>query len=279
MDIYETEDPLHYAVASSTAAMVSRGNIWSLDSEMVLLMEEDGGEGPYCRLLELQRERNQGRIAECTGFLVGEDLLLTSNHCLEPADGGGTCSSHAWVFGYAVSDPRQLGNPFLASLDDVYTCRAIVKRSAAKGFALVRLDRRVEGRVPLTLRALGRVDDGARLFTVGYPGGLPLKITVGGRVDINEETAAHFSVVLDIFRGNSGGPVVDAVTGVVEGIVRDAGTVGAGLALDPVRECLSFGGAEVYAGVDRVMAVDIGGEAGVISGSWRWFSGLFSRFF
>jgi V8-like Glu-specific endopeptidase len=71
--------------------------------------------------------------------------------------------------------------------------------------------------MPLRLRESGKVSVGERLAVIGYPSGLPLKIADDGVVRRLEK---HFFVTnLDTYHGNSGSPVLNAATGVVEGIL------------------------------------------------------------
>ena len=270
LDVYETDDALHLAAASSTAAMVPRGSAFAIDAETLILMGRDDPE-PYCLLGRLRLERRQGRIADCSGFLVDDDLLMTSDHCL--GTDGGRCGSHLWVFGYSVSSPRQTGEPFVVGRDQVYACEAVVGGArGSRGFALVRLDRRVEGRTPLGLGTSLDGGSGARFFTVGSPGGLPLKVSSGGVLDEDKTDGFWLSVRLDIFRGNSGGPLVNAETGLVEGVVRNGEIVGSAPVFDEEGGCILLGEGDIYTGADRVVAQDI---RAVEKSLWDRFLGYF----
>ncbi len=85
-------------------------------------------------------------------------------------------------------------------------------------FAIIKLDRPVAGRTPLKVRTSGKVDASSELIVIGHPSGLPSKVTEGGSLRLNDN-GVYFVANLDTFSGNSGSVVLDAKTGIVEGIL------------------------------------------------------------
>jgi len=155
----------------------------------------------------------------CSGFLVGKDLLVTAGHCMRSEY---DCSSMKWVFDYrADMQVSGLSEAYVVS-ENVYNCKEIVSQvlsSRSKNdFALIKLDREVTDREPLKYRTEGKISDDAELAVMGYPSGLPLIIADGAIVRKNDHPF-FFVTNLDTFGGNSGSPVVDATTGIVEGIL------------------------------------------------------------
>lgn len=167
----------------------------------------------------------QPALANCTGFLVGEDILVTAGHCVPTF---GDCRANRWVFGFeeGVSE---------FSEDQVYSCRGIIGRQNDLGlfnhkdYAVIKLDRPVEGRRPLKFRefsprrVLGifppaeRLRLGTELVMIGHPTGLPMKIADDAQVRRNRRH--YFYSNLDAYGGNSGSPVFNRRTGEVEGIL------------------------------------------------------------
>ena len=161
----------------------------------------------------------------CSGFLVGEDTLVTAGHCLKllgPAgypDPKAVCKGFAWVFNYAVDKAGR--NPLTGlTSNDVYRCKSVVtaKLTDTEDFAVIKLDRKVLGRTPLKYRTSGKIADRASLVVIGHPSGLPVKVSGGARVLINSDKN-RFYANLDTFQGNSGSAVFDARTGQLEGIL------------------------------------------------------------
>jgi hypothetical protein len=82
---------------------------------------------------------------------------------------------------------------------------------------VVRLDRTVSGRTPFIMRYTGQIPESQDLAIYGHPGLLPIKLTRSAWVQRNEFDE-RFYANGDIFAGNSGGPVLNLTTNVVEGV-------------------------------------------------------------
>lgn len=165
-------------------------------------------------LCESERFSQQPILAECTGFLVAKDVIMTAGHCVTNMN---DCNSFNWVFGYEMN-ARQ-GNPKELDRNNVYQCKSIISRSLNNGidYAIIKLDR-VTDREPLKLAPVGQMAPvGSSLMMMGYPSGLPLKITDNAQVLKWEK---HLLITnLDAFHVNSGSPVFDAKTNLVVGIL------------------------------------------------------------
>jgi V8-like Glu-specific endopeptidase len=159
-----------------------------------------------------ERFAEQPTGAFCSGVLVAPDRVLTAGHCLRTH----ACSGLVLVFDYAIREKGQ--DPTRARAADVYRCSEVLslRDGSESDWALLALDRPVEGRPPLELER-GGVEAGQGVFTIGYPFGLPAKYA--GTAVVRETTALGFSSDLDAMSGNSGGPVFDAETRKVVGIV------------------------------------------------------------
>ncbi|MBI3553268.1 MAG: trypsin-like peptidase domain-containing protein [Elusimicrobia bacterium] len=160
--------------------------------------------------------------AFCSGALVGPDLILTAGHCFLH----NPCREARFVFGFTLGEGGRA--PDTVPTGEVYACAEVVARryvQANNDWALVRLDRPVTGHAPLPIdRSAGGPADGTPLLMIGHPSGLPRKTTGGARVyDASPEN--YFVSNLDNWAGNSGSPVFDARTGLIEGtfIYDDAG--------------------------------------------------------
>jgi len=207
---------LHQRLAASTAAMIDKSKLLSTPLSQSLRNRTLTDEFNVC---PTERFADQMAMAHCSGFLVGPDLLVTAGHCVVPASkGGDQCERFSWVFDY-TSD--------LFDADDidssnVYNCQEVLVHELdaqrRSDYALIRLDRRVTDREPLTVRSTGKVADGTELVVIGNPSGLPTKIADGATVQGNSDPE-FFVSNLDTYGGNSGSAVLDANTGLVEGIL------------------------------------------------------------
>lgn len=219
------------------AAADSVVSLWNKD--LVYRAEESG---PYNLVLDTYGRRynlcpdvrfaEQSVGAFCSGALVGEDLVLTAGHCIKDAR---TCANTKFVFGFGIKDHGQAA-PGQVPESDVYGCAEIIKRdwtnytSSHNGgpqvttygddFALIRLDRKVVGRKPVGVSRENAMKKGDAVVTMGHPSGLPLKFSSYGTVvrPVGEHDR-FFVTNLDSFGGNSGGPVFNAATGLIEGVL------------------------------------------------------------
>lgn len=198
---------------------------------LVLKKAPQGVQGdPPIPLCPGERFYGQPALAFCTGFLVGEDLVATAGHCIKRD----SCANTRFVFGFAVKEPGEIPAG-LGPESDAYDCKEVLvsrftPKSRDDDMALVRLDRPVAGRKPLPLNTSGvMAAEGTPVITIGHFLGVPLKISLNGDVRKSVSLPAQyeqtwFATSLDTFPGNSGGPVINTATGLVEGInVRSGG--------------------------------------------------------
>lgn len=227
LDVYESPNNLFKNLAVSTAAMIPdsslelKADIYTIKSGT---LEGDG-------ICPDARYAKQQTAAMCSGFLVGSDLLITAGHCIESMS---DCDSNSWVFDYANTTGER--SVFNINKKDVYKCTKIIARakdsSTDNDFALVQLDRQSD-RAPLNFRKSGKVSAALELVVIGHPSGLPTKISNDAYVRSNSNKY-YFVANLDTFGGNSGSAVLDAKSGMVEGILVRGET---DYVLDSVSNC------------------------------------------
>ena len=214
-------------LAQSTAAMIPNDDVFIKDNRITF---------PNAKTLEDSIHACPGEKfakeitpAYCSGFLVTEDILVTAGHCIPSQD---ACDNNLWVFDFKSSDGEIIVSK------SVYKCVKILDRQFSpwnlhnNDYSVIKLDR-VTGRKFLPIRTEGDVPADASLMIAGHPSGLPLKIAGGAGVRDNSETY-FFVANLDSFGGNSGSPVIDLNSGIIEGILvrGDVDYV-----RDPEREC------------------------------------------
>ncbi|MBC7429063.1 MAG: trypsin-like peptidase domain-containing protein [Bacteriovorax sp.] len=228
-DIYDSPNPIYKILAVSTAAMISNLQV-SLQTDGTSnitggTLEEDG-------VCSDARFAKQMVAANCSGFLVGENLLVTAGHCIQSMN---DCGSYKWVFGFS-NDAGEKSSYSIPAIN-IYTCTKIISRTLDRNtmndYALVQLDRKVERRAPLKFRTSGKISDTSGIVVIGHPSGLPTKISDGANVRDNKNKY-FFQGNLDTFGGNSGSAVFDTKTGLVEGILVRGERDYEG---DPVQNC------------------------------------------
>lgn len=214
MDVFESSDNLMKELSLSTAAQILNPDIIEKKDGTITIKGDTLQQSGMCKE---ERFSSQPTAANCSGFLIAEDKLVTAGHCVTSVD---DCKNHKWVFDFANKDSEKKN--FVFTKDQVFTCTSIIERKkdvgAGADYAVVKLDRKVTGRTPLKYRTEGKLADDAVLTVIGHPTGLPLKIT--SAADMRNNTNDTFFVMnSDTYGGNSGSAVVDARTGIVEGIL------------------------------------------------------------
>jgi hypothetical protein len=222
LDIFEVTDPTQLDLASSVCGVVFASSLTPRFGRFELSTSpyEVGGL-PGC--LD-EPFRDQRTAAFCTAFLVADDLVVTAGHCYNEF----SLAQVRFVFGFTMADADTPVTTF--SEDQVYQGVEVVSQAFQGGsvevpdYAVVRLDRPVTapGAQPLEIRRRGSVAVGTQVGAIGHPMGLPLKVAVGSdtTVQLNTEADTFFNANLDVYSGNSGSPIFNASTGVVEGILK-----------------------------------------------------------
>jgi V8-like Glu-specific endopeptidase len=172
-----------------------------------------------------ERFASQVSLSDCTGFLIGKDLLVTAGHCITDPNqtvknnSNYYCRENEWLFNYEV-DSKGKFNLDNISAKNIYKCKNVVYATLTEkdDFAIIQLDRPVIGVKPLKIRKSGKIKTNEDIFVIGHPSGMPKKFADGAKVRVNKRRE-FFSTNLDTFGGSSGSPVFNAQTLEVEGIL------------------------------------------------------------
>jgi V8-like Glu-specific endopeptidase len=213
VDVVNSTNASFIELSRSTAAMIPNGNLKRISYRFSEIKAPTLKERGIC---ESERFSNQLTGANCSGFLVGPDLLVTAGHCITKFT---DCLSNKWVFDYKVDHEEQ--NKMEIPVSNIYSCRRIISRSlnttTKEDYALIKLSRPVRDRHPLKFRTSGKVAVGDPLVVIGHPTGLPTKIADGAQV--RRLQPKFFIANLDTYGGNSGSAVFNVNTLEVEGIL------------------------------------------------------------
>lgn len=217
IDVYQETDPLRLELAGSVCGLVDTGDLTPISGGrwQLSLYNYTVGGYPAC---SSEPFASQPVVAWCTGFLVGEDLIATAGHCFSD----GEQSSVRFIFGFEMTNATTPVSELEAN--QVYTAVEVVgwALSGELDYCVVRVDRPVTapGAQPLPIRREGTVPLDTPIGVIGHPSGLPKKIAFGPTTEVAANSASgYFTANLDTYGGNSGSPVFNATTGVVEGIL------------------------------------------------------------
>lgn len=207
---------IYQEYAKSTAGMIDTIKLIDLGSHFMLPPSSLGSDYGLC---DGERFKDQPSPLACSGFLVGEDLLVTAGHCVRTQK---DCDNVSWVFDFAVLKNTGKANVAI-SKDKVFSCSKVIEaRLEGRGpemrdYALIKLNKSPM-RKALAYRESGKINKGEKLVLIGHPSGLPQKIATNGEV-VENESEFFFKTNLDSFGGNSGSAVFNEKTGLVEGIL------------------------------------------------------------
>jgi V8-like Glu-specific endopeptidase len=224
LDYYEADAAMK-GLADSVVSLWSAKDVKIADGKAALSVMPFGVLAGLC---PGEKFADQPSGAFCSGTLVGEDIIMTAGHCVTDAS---KCADARFVFGYALKSAGEY--PKAVPAGEVYSCQSIIKQdldtdpgffaSVFNGgpgpdFALIKLDRKVTGHKPLPIHKKAKPAKGDRLFVIGHPVGLPLK--VAGSAKVRDASPKYFfKADLDTFGGNSGSAVFNAGTNLIEGIL------------------------------------------------------------
>lgn len=156
-----------------------------------------------------------------TAFLIAENLVATAHHVLsaiEREEGVPDITEARFVRDYVKK--REVMRPGYA-FSGVYRPTSVTHRNAARDWALIALHPGGGG-LPRPVRpTLDTVAEGHKIYCLGHPTGLPMKIAYGSIVKVSGDDAkAH----IDTYSGNSGSPVFCADTHRLIGMLTDGQT-------------------------------------------------------
>ncbi|MGD8406521.1 MAG: serine protease [Anaerolineales bacterium] len=225
-DLFQHPDTKLKEMAASVAVLVHSqqvklsGSTISLSGYTLNEMSElgwlvSGVSAPMCST-ELFTE--QPAPGYCTGFLVGEDILVTAGHCLEKVP----CADTSIVFGFQMETVDSVA---ALTTENVFKCTGIIAQvlptqdTQYLDYAIIKLDRPAAGRAALDYAIEDSLTAQNNVAVLGHPSGLPMKIASDAFVISNQANEPFFITNLDTFGSNSGSPVINTSNYQVEGIL------------------------------------------------------------
>ncbi|KFN03491.1 serine protease [Bacillus clarus] len=212
-DIFKIVDEKILKDAESVVALFSDTDIIDNGDGTSTIQTQNFGEAK--NLCSSEPFQDQPIGAFCTGFLVAPNIIATAGHCVHNND----LATIRFVFGFRMKDESNAETHIKNT--EIYKGIKLIGRKqeeAGGDWALVQLDRAVENHPPVQIRRKDKMDDDQDLHVIGHPVGLPIKYAGGAKVRKNNKSA-FFVADLDTYGGNSGSPVFNSNTHVVEGIL------------------------------------------------------------
>lgn len=170
--------------------------------------------------------------AACTSYLVAPRLVATAGHCTGFAPPGSDMTQFSFVFGFEMLDATTARTTVPAA--DVYRGRRVHADCGADDCTVIELERPVTNHTMLGLRRAGLPSVGDAVYVLGHPLALPLKFDgPDPLVGVFPEIGAFSAQMLDTAGGNSGSPLFNASTNLVEGTISGRSDSGGISDLEP----------------------------------------------
>lgn len=217
LDLFQVKDPRLLAWADSTVALFPDYAV-AMDAAAGTARLATRPYGPSNNLCPTEPFYDQQEGAFCSGFLVGQDIIATAGHCVTDEN---SCKNMRFVFSFVIHKEGR-ATPEVVPAGEVYGCKKLWRRQeedTGADWALVWLDRRVARHKPLKLNRTGAIANGTKLVMIGHPSGLPTKVAGGNTYVRDASPKGYFVANTDSYHGNSGSVVLNARTGLVEGIL------------------------------------------------------------
>ena len=234
-DYFQMQDAKMLKYSNTVAAQIYDSNLDQVGEKFIYNYPRYGEVGFPHRVCETEKFVRQQTGANCTGFLIAPDVMVTAGHCISHDS---DCQDFQWAFDYKYTT-ASISKKIEFTSKQLVRCSKIIDRVLAGSetgldYAVIKLERKMTDREILKVRTSGKVDDKDKMTVIGFPSGLPMKFTLNGNIRDNSQVE-QFIVDNDAFRGNSGSPVINSTTGMVEGIlVRGENDY----SLNPRRGCL-----------------------------------------
>ncbi len=216
-DFFATTPELQ-AIGNSVCAMIGTDMLTDMGNGTFSVNAASLAEmfDPFC---DGERFADQPTAANCTATLIAPDVIITAGHCLEDGGVRTDLNSFYFVFDYAITTNGM--NPTTFTTDQVYRAAEVLGLAlvgdGANDWAVARLDRAVTGRTPVPVRSTGAIAVGESVVAIGFGAGLPMKFSDNATVQTLVDFG--FEADFDIIGGNSGGPIINAATGMIEGVL------------------------------------------------------------
>ncbi len=217
IDVYAETDPQRRDWAAATCALIYTSRLTEHDDGSWTISSPSAYRRYGLPPCEGEPFGDQPTAAYCTGFMVGTDLIVTAGHCYNT----NSIENTRFIFGFWMVDETTPRLDFHA--DEVYQGVEVVSFSPSGEYdhSVVRVDRpiRAPGARPFIIRREGDIMPGEFIGVIGHPSGLPMKLAFGNTYVRSSDRTGFFVANLDTYGGNSGSPIINADTGILEGIL------------------------------------------------------------
>ncbi len=197
------------ALSKSQVALVSEDDLTLTENNQFKINTSNLGDVE--NLCPEERFINEPTLSNCSGIIWSENYVITAGHCINSK----SCKNTYIVTNYFLKSTSDTISTI--SSKNVYRCSEVVARSNSNSldYAIIKLDRPAQdfNRIKLENPSL---NEGGKVYALGFPSGLPLKFS--GYGEVQSLHSNFFSANISGFEGNSGSPVFKEETNELIGL-------------------------------------------------------------
>lgn len=213
IDYYQIKNPRIKTLANNIASMMRTQQVFP---KLGFLNFESSPLKESLNLCDDQKFLQQPTAANCSAFLIADDLLVTAGHCVPDEQ---TCKDFVWTFDYKIKSLKNI--PKSTSLENIYFCEKLLEKSSdlfdESDYALIKLNRKVKHFTPYKIN-FKKPKLNSKIAVLGFPNGLPLKFANQAKI-MSFQSETRFLADLDTFSINSGSLVFNTDNFELEGIL------------------------------------------------------------
>jgi hypothetical protein len=135
----ESNNEQYKLLAASTAVQLKDKKLTLSEDGKTYKLNQEKLKDSFIEVCEDEKFADVINAGNCSGFLVGPDLLVTAGHCMRSKY---DCNGGKWAFNYQMAN---LGVDSEIAASEVYGCKEILSQelsnSSKNDFALIKLDR------------------------------------------------------------------------------------------------------------------------------------------
>lgn len=215
VDIYTIEDSLILKDTRTVVAIFKKNQLRNNNNGTYTMLNTESFAESF-GLCSEERFGNQPCVAFCSGFAVGKRLIATAGHCLKSEN----LRDLYFVFGYTMENENVPNLVF--TVDNVYEGVELIDTSfsspSRNDYGIIKVNKDIPANRIAKIRVSGKIADNDEIYVIGHPSGLPMKYADSAFVR-NNRISNYFVTNLDTYGGNSGSPVFNKRTHLVEGIL------------------------------------------------------------
>tara|TARA_R110000764_G_scaffold127577_1_gene215392 strand:- start:2075 stop:3244 length:1170 start_codon:yes stop_codon:yes gene_type:complete len=198
------------AISESVAMIVEKNQLIKISNNSYILNTITTLGNRY-KLCKNESFVNQMVIGAGTAFIINKNEMITAAHVFQKP-----LNHYAIVFGYRTINKLGTAEISIPS-NDVYFIDKIEEEENSFDITIFSVDRKFN-RPILDWETSSLLKKGDEIYMLGYPMGLPQKLSINADITDNTPLQYFFSS-LDGFQGNSGSPVFNLKTNKVIGVL------------------------------------------------------------